>query len=252
MPKAKAAARKAVQLDDTLSDAHTRLGLAELYFDWDWKEAEKELKRAIELNPNSAMAHLLFEDYLLALGQTDDALQETRRSIELDPLSTRVLTEAQFAYLLAGQSDQAIGLGTRLAEIEPGLGISHVWSGLGYVEKGDLSRAVSEMDAAVRTDPNPTTRAFLAHVRALAGDRAGAKRIIEELTALSSHGYVCPFELGTAYIGLGMKREAYQWLQRGFDDRSDCMVWLKSEPWLKSLRNDREFEALARDVGFPN
>ena len=250
MPKARAAALKALQLDEELSEAHTWLGMIHLYFDWDWNGAERELRRAMELNPNSAAAHILYQNYLLSLGRNDEALREVARSIELDPLSVHVLAEAQFANLLARQNDQAIALGRRLEEIEPGFGTSHLYTGLAYADKGDFGRAVAELQTAVRVDPNPTNKAYLAYARARAGDKAGAERILTELERISAHQYVCPFEVASAYAGLGRKQEVYRWMRKAVHDRADCMVWLRTEPWLLSLRGDPEYRALTHEIGF--
>jgi tetratricopeptide (TPR) repeat protein len=250
MPKARAAALKALRLDEGLSEAHTWLGMIQLYFDWDWSGAERELRRAMELNPNSADARVLYQHYLLTLGRIDEALREAARSTELDPLSVHVLAEAQFANLIARKNDEAIAIGRRLEVIEPRFGTSHLYSGLAYVEKGDFGHALAELRTAVRIDPNATNRAYLAYVLARAGDTAGAERVLEDLKSLSARQYVCPFEVGSAYAGLGRKEEVYRWMRKGIQDRADCMIWLRSEPWLKSLRGDPEYRALAHEIGF--
>src|SRR5207244_11068852 len=132
-----------------------------------------------------------YEDMLLAVGRIGEALNEARRSIELDPLSVHILSEAQFAHLVAGQNDKTIALGRKIAEIDPQVGLGHVYSGLAYGEMRDFPRALRELETAVSLEPTPLAKGFLAHVRALAGDRAGSLRILDELKALRAKRYVC-------------------------------------------------------------
>ena len=252
MPIAREAAMKALELDPTLAEPHIWLGMILLYFDWDWPGAERELKRALELNPSSADAHLLYEDLLSALGRLEEATREAKRSLELDPLSVRMLVEAQFTYLLAGQYDRTIAIGRKLAEIEPRVALGHVYTGLAYAEQKQVQTALQELELAVKLEPdNVTAKGFLAHVRALAGDREGAHRILEELKNRKSKRYTCAFEIAMAYTTLGEKDEAFRWLDKGVQDRADCMIWMKSEPWMKPLQSDARFQGVAGKVGLP-
>ena len=251
MPKAREAALKALELDSSLAAPHVWIGAVHLYFDWDWPGAEKELKLALQLNPSSADAHLLYEDLLSALGRLDEAKREAERTLELDPLSVRMLVEAQFiSYLLASQYDRTIAIGNKLAELESKFSLGHVYSGLAYAEQKKMGPALQELELAVKLEPeNVTAKGFLAHVRALAGDRNGAHRILAELKALNAKRYLCAFEIATVYGTLGEKDEAFKWLEKGTRDRADCMIWLKSEPWMKPLQNDPRFQGVTSKVG---
>ncbi|MEO8096065.1 MAG: protein kinase [Acidobacteriota bacterium] len=252
MPKAREAAVKALALDSSLAEPHIWLGMIQLYFDWDWPGAERELKRALELNPSSADAHLLYEDLLSALGRLDEATQEAKRSLDLDPLSVRMLVEAQFTYLLAGQYDRAIAIGGKLTAIDPKLAVGHVYTGVAYSQQKQLEPALRELEMAVQLEPNNVTaNGFLAHVRALAGDREGAHRILDALKARKAKRYTCAFEIAMAYTTLGEKDEAFRWLNTGVEDRADCMIWIKSEPWMKPLQSDPRFQSVASKVGLP-
>ncbi len=251
MPKAKAAALKALALNNELAQAHTQLGLIKLYYDWDWPGAEKELKVALDLDPNSGEAHLLYEDYLLVMGKAEQAVAEGRKSIELDPLSPRVLVEAQFAFLVLDHFKDVVKLGERIAEIEPGLGTSHAFTSLAYSAQGDFEAARREIETAVLLEPTPMNKALHVHVLAKAGDKAGALRILDELKALNAKRYICSYEVATAYVSLGDKDAAFRYLNQGLHERADCMVWLRVEPWMKSLRTDPRFDKLAGAIGLP-
>jgi eukaryotic-like serine/threonine-protein kinase len=252
MPRAREAALKALELDPSLAEPHIWLGMIHLYFDWDWPAAETELKRALELNPSSADAHLLYEDLLSALGREKEAAVEAERSLELDPLSVRMLVEAQFSYLLAGQYEKTVAIGKKLSEIEPTIALGHVYTGLAYSQQKQIQPALKELELAVQLEPtNVTAQGFLAHVRALAGDREGAHRILEELKNRKSKRYTCAFEIAMAYSTLGENDEAFRWLEEGVKDRADCMIWMKSEPWMKPLQSDPRFQGVAAKVGLP-
>lgn len=253
MPKAREATLKARELNPSLAEPHVWLGMIHLiYFDWDWTSAERELKRALELNPSSAAAHLLYEDLLTALGRREEAVEQANLALELDPLSVRMLVEAQFTNLLAGHNNRSIEIGNKLALIDNKIGLGHIYTGLAYAQLKDNTRAIQELEVSVKLEPdNITAKGFLAHVRALAGDREGAHRILNELKALSARRYVCAFETGTAYATLGEKDEAFRWLEKGVRDRADCMIWMRREPWLQHLKSDPRFQQLTAKIGLP-
>jgi predicted Zn-dependent protease len=132
------------------------------------------------------------------------------------------------------------------------VGIGHIYTGLAFAQKKETGRAIQELELAVKLEPdNVTAKGFLAHVRALAGDRDGAHRILEELKALSAKRYVCAFEIGTVYATLGEKDEAFRWIDKGVQDRADCMIWMKNEPWMKPLQSDPRFQGVTSRVGLP-
>jgi TolB-like protein/DNA-binding winged helix-turn-helix (wHTH) protein/Tfp pilus assembly protein PilF len=252
MPKAKAAALKALQLDKDLDAAHAQLGFVSLFYDWDWDSAERYFKRTIELNPNSADGHDGYANLAAALGRFDDAIREIRIALDLDPLSIRVQNDAILVFLVARRYDDAIAQARRALEIEPHAAL--LWSSLGLVhgQKGEIKQAVDDFESAARIERTPTMLGFLAHGHALAGDKVRAASVLRELTEIASHRYVCPFEVATAYSTLGKMDEAFTWMNKGVSDRADCMTWLLTEPWLDRLRMDARYPELLRSVGLPD
>jgi TolB-like protein/DNA-binding winged helix-turn-helix (wHTH) protein/Tfp pilus assembly protein PilF len=252
MPKAKAAALKALQLDKDLDAAHAQLGFISFFYDWDWVTAESEFKRTIELNPNSADGHDGYANLAAALGRVDDAVREIRIALALDPLSLRVQNDAIFTFLDARRYDDAIAQARRALEIEPHAAL--LWASLGMVhgQRGALKQAIDDFESAARIERTPTVLGFLAHGYALAGDKARAEKLLRELTEIASRRYVCPFEVATAYSTLGKMDEAFQWMNKGVADRADCMTWLRTEPWLDSLRTDPRYPELLHAVGLPD
>jgi TolB-like protein/Tfp pilus assembly protein PilF len=249
MPKAKAAAEKALRLDETLSDVHLTLASVLLFYDWDWPEAEKHLKRALELNPSSANAHVLYGSYFTAQGQPQKALAELRLAQALDPLSLLVQGELLFCLLSARQFDQVIEQAHRTLEREPTFAIGYAAAALAYGEKGEFDRAIESMEKATRIESNTSFTAMSAHVQAAKGNRQEAEKLLAELKALRSRRYVCAYEVAHAYVKLGDKQQAFEWLEKGKQDRSDCMVWLLSEPWMDPLRGERPYRDLIAHIG---
>lgn len=251
MPKAKAAALKALEIDETLAEAHTWLGLVKLGFDWDWAGAEHELTRAIELNPSSADAHLLYEWYFLTLGRVPDALFQARIAHALDPLSLRILAETEFIHITARQYDEAIAIGSHAIDMEPAFAAAYAYNGLAFAQKGDFRNAFKELNTAVRLQDTPINRLFLAHVQALAGNRSRAKLQLKKVQAMCVGRYLCPYEVATAYVSLNENDEAFRWLHKALRDHVDCMVWLGLEPWMDKLRQDARYRALSAQIGLP-
>jgi TolB-like protein/Flp pilus assembly protein TadD len=250
MPKAKAAAERAVELDETLVDAHLILARVLLFFDWDWPAAEKHLTRAMELSPSSAEAHITYGAYFTALGQSDRALVEFRLAQALDPLSLVIQTEILFSLITARQFDEVIVQAHRVLEREPNYSWGYALAALAYGEKGDFERALEAADKASKIDPNNTTfTAFRAHVQAAKGNRVEAEKLVAELKAVSSRRYVCAYEVAHTYVKLGDKDEAFKWLQKGQRERADCMVWLLCEPWMDPLRADPRYSELIDAIG---
>jgi TolB-like protein/Flp pilus assembly protein TadD len=250
MPKAKAAAMKALALDDTLPDAHIALGSVHLFFDWDWSGAEAELKRAIELNPSSAQAHDLYGLYFAALQKFDPAIAEIRRARDLDPLSLRFYGDLLSTLVTAGRDDDAIRESRTALEREPNFAAAYEWMGIAYMQQRRLPEALGALEKAHQLDPNPEIALFLGQVQALAGNRAEAEKLLHQIEAVAKQRYVCKYEIAQVYTSLGQKDQAFEWLKRGADEQADCMVWLKSEPWNDPLRTDPRYAELLKRVGF--
>lgn len=249
-PKIKAAARRAIELDETSSDAHLMLGRALLFFDWDWPAAEKHLKRALQLNSNSAEAHITYGQYFIARGQTRNALTEFRLAQALDPLSLVVQTGLLFGLIAARQFDQVIAQAHETIEREPNYGWGYAFAALAHAEKGEFDQAIDAMEKASKIEPmNTTFKAFRAHVQAAKGNRREAEKLLAELKTISSGRYVCAYEVAHAYVKLGDKEAAFRWLEKGRRERADCMVWLAVEPWMDPLRADPRYRELIEDIG---
>lgn len=249
MPKAKAAARSALKLDESLADAHAALGYIHLIYDWDGPAAERELQRAIQLNPSLSTARLNYAAYLTTQGRNDEGILEIRRAVELDPLSLRAHAEGTVLLLFSGRYDEAIELARKGLELEPNFAFGLAFQGLAYAEQGRFQEAISNLQKAARLDKSPTILALGAHVHAVAGQKREAEKLIHEVEEGARHRYFCPYEIGAAYVSLGDPDTAVKWFRKGVDDRADCMAWLGVEPWIESFRSDPRYAQLLRDVG---
>src|SRR5437870_9605824 len=251
-PKAKAAAMKALELDDTLAEAHTSLAFIKLNFDWDWAGAEREFKRAIELNPNYSNAHHWYSHYLMAMGRTQESLAESKRALELDPLSLIMNVHLGWHYLNAHQYDLAIEQLSKALEMDPNFGMGHWYLGLADAQKERYSEAEDEMRKAKELlKDSMATEADTGYVYAVSGKKDQALKVIDELKELSKRRYVSSYHVAMIYLGLKEKDQAFEWLENAYRERSDLLVYLKVEPRLDSLRSDPRFTDLVRRVGLP-
>ena len=249
MPKAKTAAQAALKLDDSRADAHAALGYIHLIYDWDGPAAKSELERAIQLNPSLANARLNYAAYLTTQGQFDPAVQEIRRASELDPLSLRVYGDGAMLLLFARRADEAVSLTQKALELERNYAFGLTSQGVAYAEQGRMQEAIGNLQKAAQLDRSPTILALGAHVHAVAGQKAEARRLIQEVEEGSKHRYFCPYEIGTAYVSLGDHDTAYRWFRKGIEDRADCMAWLGVEPWMRPFRSDPRYAQLLREIG---
>jgi len=251
MPRARDAAERALRLDDSLAEAHTSLGFVYTIYDWKWAEAETEFRRALELNPNYAPAHGWYSWLLAALGRPSESLRESHFARELDPLSPMILGNAGWAAMLNRQPDEAIPPLKRAIELEPGLGMAHATLAIVYAQKGLRSDALAEARTAQEVDHSPLVMAMSGNAIARAGDLAGAREVLERVKEISKTRYVCPYEVGVIYVHLGEKDEAFRWLEKGYQVRSQCMPFLKVDPRLDPIRSDPRYADLVRRLAFP-
>jgi serine/threonine-protein kinase len=251
MPKAKAAAQRALELDDSLAEAHTALAFVLQNYEWDWPGAERELKRAIELNPSSSDAHYLYGEYLLNMLRKEEGIAEIEQAHQLDPFSLRVASDLAWALVWSRKYDLAIENGKQLIAGNPGFPWGYVWTGMAYSQLGRFPEAIAALKKADELEPDATMDHFLAVVQASAGNRAEARLLAAKLEEESKRGYVCAYEVAEIYGQLGQNDKAFQWMQRGVKEQCDCLVHLKSEPWLDPLRADPRYEELVKRVGFP-
>jgi eukaryotic-like serine/threonine-protein kinase len=245
--KAREYALRALQIDDTLAEAHTAFAMVKFYGDWDWPAADQEFNRALQLNPNQADARRVYSVYLSAMGRSSDALGEIRRAQELDPLSVSIQRTAGWTFYFARQYDRALELCRTALELDAKSAGTHDCLGAAYLAKGMYQQAVIECEAAARLSGNaPAFVAGLGRAYALAGKQAQARNVIAQLKALSRERYVPPSFAAVVYSALGERDQAFLSLERGYDEHSGALIWIKSEPAFDGLRDDPRFQNLLR------
>jgi TolB-like protein/Tfp pilus assembly protein PilF len=249
-PKAKAAATKALQLDDTLAEAHTTLALAIWLYDFDAYQAIREFQRAIELNPNYAIAHQQYgNNTLSALGRFDDAIVEGKRAVELDPLSLVINTDMGSDYYYARRYDEAIAQLHKTLEMDPGFYIAHLVLGQILDAKGVGDAAIVECEKARALNDDPSVLGVLARSHGLSGNKIEAEKILDHLKKLSKERYVSAYSFALVYLGLGDKEQALRWLEQSYQDRAGSDIgFIRVDPLLDPLRGDPRFEALAEKI----
>jgi adenylate cyclase len=252
MPKAKAAALKALEMNDTLSEAHTSLAFIKFNYDWDWPGAEREFRRAIELNPNNANAHHWYSHFLTAMGRVGESLEESRRALELDQLNPVMTTHLGWHYFYARQYDLAIDQHHRTIETDPNYGVAHWYLGESYQQKKMHVEAGAELARAkTLLRENSGVEADIGYVDALSAKRDQAQAVIDVLKERSKRAYVSSYDLALVYSSLGWKDQAFECLLEAHDQRSDSLVYLQVDPRFDSLRSDSRFLDVARRIGLP-
>jgi tetratricopeptide (TPR) repeat protein len=249
---AEKAIHKALELDDSIGEAHDTLGLLSWRYKWDWDAAEREFTRAIALAPSYSCAHEDYSEYLSFLGRRAEALAEIAKSIELDPGPSFAITESG-AYYQLRDYEGLVEASRKGVASDPNEWLEHYYLGVGYEGTGKLLEAISEYQKAIEMsdgDQDPT--AALAHAYALIGRRAKAEKILRDLERKSKRGYVSPYMIATIYAGLGDKDRAFEFLEKAYQERSWDIVWaLRADLRIDNLRSDLRFPALLRRVGFP-
>jgi tetratricopeptide (TPR) repeat protein len=244
-PNAKAAALRALQLDDSLAEAHTSLGMVALYYEWDWPKADREFRRAIELNPNYAQAHIWDALYFVAMGQPDQALQHALRAQELDPVSLMAHVELGRVYYRNRQYDKAVASLKHALELDPYFARAHTSLGMVWTAQKNYPEAIRESQEASRlSDPDPYLDGLTGYAEAMGGNTKTARRMLSDLIERSRHQYVPAFSVALVYIGLGDRNQAMDWLEKAYQDRSTYMVYSKVDPLLDPVRSDPRFVAL--------
>ncbi|PYL02047.1 MAG: hypothetical protein DME31_10185, partial [Verrucomicrobia bacterium] len=249
--KAKEAALKAIELDDTLAEAHTSLGLLHYHYDWDWAAAEKEFKRALVLNPQSAWSYTLYSQFLGGMGRVEEANEQGRHALELDPLSVTARWCLGWAFLSAGRSDEAIEQLSKAMELDPNSSWARTFLGRAYLLKGMQQRGIEELEKARHDGPDDAfVLGLLGYGYAVTGRRADALKILQRFDEMERHRYVSRAARVYVYAGLGDKDKAFEWLEKAYQERSDALAWFRQEPESKSLRTDPRFAVLMRKIGF--
>jgi serine/threonine-protein kinase len=252
MPKAKQYALKALEIDPTLAEAHTALGTVRFLADWNWSEAERDFRRALELNPGDVEAHRMYSVYLSAMGRGEEALAEIRRAQELDPLSIATQITVGWTSYYARRYDQAVEQCGKILESEPNSVGARDCLGLSYLAKEMYEEAIEQCQKAVNLSGNDLNRAVgLARAHALAGNTAEARNALKELRAQALRSYVPPSLFAQIYLSLGEKKQGLAWLETAYADRDVYLARLKVEPAFDSVRSDPGFRDLMRRLGLP-
>jgi serine/threonine-protein kinase len=252
MPKAKAAALTALELDGDNAEARASLAYVLTIYDYDWSRGEQEFKRAIALNPGYATARHWYGHHLMFVGRFDEAVAEMRRARELDPLSPIITTEVGYPRFFARQYDQAIDDYRRALDLNPTFFRAHWLLGQAYEQKRMFPEAVAALERAVElSNGNLVMTAALAHARALAGMRAEAEAIVDRLERVSRESYFSPYFLAEVHLALGHTGEALDWLDKAYAARDYFLRWLRIDPRLDPLRSQARFQALERRLNFP-
>jgi len=249
MPQARAAALRALELDENLAEAHTALALIAQNQDWDWQTSEKEFRRAIELNPNYATARHWYAEHLMWLGRFDEALSESERARQLDPLSLIIAADYGAILLFSRQYDRAIEQFRSVLRKDPNFGrASVIWAA--YVEKRMFTQALAQIESWHRLNgEGPWYWSWQAYIYGRAGQLERARRELEKLEKVSRHEQVNPVIMLWAHLGVGDKEEALADLEKAYSEHFGILATLKVEPAFDPLRSDPRFQDLLRRVG---
>jgi TolB-like protein/Tfp pilus assembly protein PilF/tRNA A-37 threonylcarbamoyl transferase component Bud32 len=251
VPRVKQAAMKALELDNTLAQAHTALTAVKEY-DWDWAGSEREFQRAIELNASDATARQWYSQLLIRLHRKEEALAEIKRAQQLDPLSLMAQSTAGEDLIRAGRPEEAIEQLQKALQMDSNFAPAHFNLGVAYLQKREFSEAIAEFQKATTLSAGTAWfAAALGHAYARAGQVPAARRVLAELKERSKQRYVPSFDLALIYTGLGEKDQALNCLQKAYEDHDWRMTAVNVDPMLESLRSDSRFAELVRKVGLP-
>jgi serine/threonine-protein kinase len=249
MPKVKEAAMQALQLDETLAEAHTMLAMVKAFYDYDFPGAETEFKRGVELDPGLASAHQWRGYFLVAMGKQEEALAELTKARDLDPLSDTVGLLLSVSYLFSRQYDQAIEQARKMIEAEPDFWWGHFLLGWAETETGRYGEAIKALDRATQLDASPYPLAYLGYANARSGKKDRAQEALQELELKSHQLYVPRYQIAAVYTGLGEKDKALESLQQAFGNREEIITFLKVDPTWDTLRSDPRFQTILHRAG---
>ena len=249
-PHAKEAAERAVQLDSLSAEAHTSLGVFKAWFEYDWDGSERELRRAIALNPSYAYAHDQLNQMLGLVGRFDEAIAEGQRAIALDPLSPSILNDLVMTLVYAGKPAPALELAWKAAELDPTFFFPVASEGVLALQTGNFREAIAKLERARTLAAPPFVTAYLAYAYGMSGDGTRAIATLGELQKMSPGGEAAPFNLALVYLGLGDPRRALDYLEQAYAANSELLVWLKVDRIYDPLRSEPRFIALMRRLNF--
>jgi eukaryotic-like serine/threonine-protein kinase len=251
-PRMKDAALKALERDENLATAHGALALVKLYYDWDFPGADKEFKRALELNPNDADIRHDYSHYLIAMGKLKESATESDRALLLDPVDTGLRACLCWHRYSAREYGESVAQALKAIQAEPNDSWSHIILGWDYEQQGRFEEAISEFQTAVKLfGEKEFTLAALGHAYAVGGKKQQTEEILAKLNDIKEHGYVSAFDMAVIYTGEGEKEKALQWLQKAFEERSSFLIYSRWEPRLDPLRSDPRFQDLLHRIGLP-
>ena len=249
MPRAKAAALKALELDNTLAGAHSNLGIIAFWYEWDWAKCERELLRSMELDPT--YSHKDYALYLTAMGRLDEAIREDEIAQGYAPLDLSIYFDFAFLYIYAGRYDQAIEKARKAIELDENYWGSHVTLGLAYERKRQFPEAIAELEKAHSLDSNNAwITGYLGYVYAAAGKKAEAQKVLDELKELSKQRWVSPLPIAIIYAGLNDKDQAFDWLNKSIEARS-LLALAKVEVAFDNLRGDPRYKDMLKRLNLP-
>jgi tetratricopeptide (TPR) repeat protein len=249
-PESEKAARKALELDSSLAEAHVSLGYAELVYEWDFTKAGEEFQEAIRLRPAYPTAHQYYGYYLTSVGRLDEAIEERRLARELDPLSPLINSALGEAYYHARKFDRTIEQNKKALELDPSFAISLVNLGRAYEQEGEYSLALGAFKKIIAVAPDePAILAFVGHASASSGHRAEALKVLSRLDRIRTRRYVPALYFAMIYTGLGDKEKAFEWLDKAYEEHCDYLVYLPTEPMADPLRGDPRFSRLLDRLG---
>ncbi|MGE5209074.1 MAG: protein kinase domain-containing protein [Alphaproteobacteria bacterium] len=254
IPRAKAAAIQALEIDEMLAEPHATLGYLKFWYDWDFAGAESEFLRAIELDPDYATAHHWYGESLSLMGRFDDGFKELRVAQQVDPLSAIISADMGKLFFLARKPDEAVAQLRKALELDPDYPLAHSFLALAYNQKGLHEQAIAELEKIANRDGSRTIfKAVLGFVYGQSGRKDDAMNILSKLKGSTSSDQVgSPFEIALVYIGLGEKDQALEWLEKAKAEHDPFLPYIKDDPNFDSLRRESRFTDLLRSAGFAN
>ena len=248
-PKAREAATRALQIDEMLSEAHTSLGAVKLFYEWNWEEAERELKRGLDLNSTCA-SYQLYAYYHHVIGRPDVAITLLELALEVDPLSPIVNSDLGWAHVFARQYDKAMDQGFKTLEIDPNFAMAHLVIGMAYEHKGLHKKAIKALGKAAKlSNDGPRILAWLGYGYATAGSTVKAQQVLEKLMSGSKERHIDPYNIALLHIGLGEDEKALDSLEQAYEERSGQLIFLRLDPSVDNLRSNPRFIDLLERLG---
>ena len=251
-PKARAAAEKAVALDDGLAEAHASLAYVRAYYEWDWAAADREFKKALELRPSFADAHFSYSRFLAASGRMPEAVAEIRKAEELDPRELSLKANTALLSYFQGRNDDALKGLLEILQADPSNSTARWGIGLSYEQKGMGAEALAALQEVTKVSKNRNLLASLAHAEARFGQASEAREILAKLKEQSRQSYVPSYYFALIYTGLGERDSAFEWLERAYQERSTVLAYLRLDPRLAPLRSDPRYASLVKRLQFPS